>query len=292
MTKWYKKHELRKNVLLLVAGIFLLFVASITAWIASFRIPDFHAFEDRKVTSSIQIFDRTGEVLLYNIHQDVKRTDIPFEEMGAHIKNATVAIEDSEFYNHSGIRIRSIFRAVISNIFSSDTQGGSTITQQLVKNTLLTKKQSYSRKIKEWFLAIKIDRSMPKEKILEYYLNEAPYGGNVYGVEEASLTYFKKHAEDLTLAEAAYLASIPQSPTVLSPYGKNRSRLEDRKNLVLARMLDLKFITEEEFAKAKSENVEFTDQATAGIKAAHFAFFIKEYLENKYGEERVARGGG
>src|SRR6185369_12354409 len=173
-------------------------------------------------------------------------------------------------------------------------QGGSTITQQLVKNTLLTTGNGfgkYVRKVKEWILAIKIDRSMPKEKILESYLNEAPYGGNIYGVEEASQTYFSKTPADLTVAEAAYLASIPQSPTYLSPYGRNKSKLDARKNLVLSRMLELKFISQAEYDTAKNEVVVFMPQATSGIKAPHFVFFIKDYLEQKYGSEMIEQGG-
>ncbi len=281
-----------KNVTLLSAGIFLFLTGILIVWLFSLKIPDFRSFEDRKVENSTKIYDRTGKILLYDLQQDVRRTDIPFEAMGANIKNATVAIEDSEFYNHGGIRLTSIIRAVISNFFGvGRTQGGSTITQQLVKNTLLTQEKSYTRKIKEWVLAIKIDRSIPKEKILEYYLNEAPYGGSVYGVEEASQTYFNKNAADLTLAEAAYLASIPQSPTMLSPYGKNRDKLEARKNLVLSRMLELKFITQAQYDEAKNEIVAFAPQATSGIKAPHFVFFIKDYLEQKYGSGVLEQGG-
>ncbi len=292
MEKGHKKIKIPKNFLMLVAGIFILIIGLFIIWASSLKIPDFHSFEDRKVINSTQIYDRTGKVLLYDIHNDIKRTDVPFEQMSANIKNATVAIEDSEFYNHGGIRITSIIRAILSNLFSSGkTQGGSTITQQLVKNTLLTPNQTIARKIKEWVLAIKIDGSMPKEKILEYYLNENPYGGNVYGIEEASKTYFDKDAQDLTLAEAAYLASIPQSPTTLSPYGKNRDKLDARKNLVLSRMLELKFITQQEYDAAKNEVVAFVPQATAGIKAPHFVFFIKDYLEQKYGSEAVEQGG-
>src|SRR3989344_5145316 len=140
-------------------------------------------YRNRNLVNSTQIFDRTGEVLLYDIHRDIRRTNVPFEKMSANIKNATVAIEDSEFYNHGGIRITSIRRALPSNILGlARTQGASTITKQLIKNPLLTSKKTYSRKIKEWFLAMKIDNSMPKEKILEYYLNENPYGGNIYGI--------------------------------------------------------------------------------------------------------------
>lgn len=292
MKRLYKDGRLLKNLILFCAGVFILTTGMMIIWFSSMKIPDFHSFDDRKIVNSTKIYDRTGQVLLYDIHQESKRTDVTFAAMSVNIKNATVAIEDSEFYNHGGIKITSIIRAVLSNFFTTGkTQGGSTITQQLVKNTLLTQKKTYTRKIKEWVLAIKIDNSMSKEKILEAYLNEAPYGGTIYGIEEASKTYFSKSAADLTLAEAAYLASIPQSPTALSPYGNNKDKLEARKNLVLSRMSELKFITKEEYEKAKKEIVTFAPQQTAGIKAPHFVFFIKNYLEQKYGSEVVARGG-
>ncbi|MEK7539154.1 MAG: PBP1A family penicillin-binding protein [Patescibacteria group bacterium] len=292
MKKLIKNRRLWKNIILLTAGVFILMTGIIIIWLSSIKIPDFRSFDDRKIKNSTKIYDRTGKILLYDIHQDIKRTDIPGEAMGVNIKNATVAIEDAEFYNHGGIKISSIVRAILSNIFGAGrTQGGSTITQQLVKNTLLTSKKSYTRKIKEWVLAIKIDNSVPKDKILEYYLNEAPYGGNMYGIEQASKTYFDKNVADLTLAEAAYLASIPQSPTTLSPYGKNKDKLNARKNLVLSRMLELHFIKKEEYDKAKKEVVTFVPQVTTGIKAPHFVFFIKDYLEQKYGNERIEKGG-
>ena len=287
-----KNKHFWQNLVLFCISIFILLSGALIALLSSLKIPDFHSFEDRKVTNSTQIYDRTGQVLLYDIHQDIKRTDIPFEQMGQNIKNATVAIEDAEFYTHGGVKISSTIRALLSNILHIGIGGGgSTITQQLVKNTLLTTNRSYVRKIKEWVLAIKIDNSMPKDKILEAYLNEIPYGGNVYGIEAASKNYFNKDAQNLTLAEAAYLASIPQSPTTLSPYGKNKNKLEARKNLVLQRMLDLKFITKDEFNQAKQEVVTFIPQATMGIRAPHFVFWIKDYLEQKYGADLVANGG-
>jgi penicillin-binding protein 1C len=289
--KMRKNKRFLKNLALFCASIFIFLVGIGALWVSSFKIPDFQSFEDRKVVNSTQIYDRTGKILLYDIHQDTKRTDIPFEQMSPNIKNATVAIEDSEFYNHSGIRVTSIFRAILSNILGRKTQGGSTITQQLVKNTLLTQKRSYIRKIKEWILAMKVDSSLPKDKILEYYLNEVPYGGNLYGIEAASKTYFNVDAADLTLAEAAYLAAIPQSPTTLSPYGKNKAMLDARKNLVLSRMLELKFITKDAYDAARNEVVTFVPQATLGIRAPHFVFFIKDYLEQKYGTEMVENGG-
>ncbi len=292
MKKFKGNKTFWKNIALFVLGLGAIFMGIVTLWISSFKIPDFHSFEDRKIENSTKIYDRTGENLLYDIHQDVKRTYITFDKMSANIKNATVAIEDSDFYNHNGIRLSSIARAVLSNFLGTGkTQGGSTITQQLVKNTLLTQKRTYSRKIKEWVLAIKIDNSMPKEKILEYYLNEAPYGGTIYGIEEASKSYFNKSAADLTLGQAAYLAAIPQSPTTLSPYGKNKAQLEARKNLVLSRMEELKFITKAEHDSAKAEVVTFVPQTANSIRAPHFVFFIKDYLEKKYGADMVEQGG-
>ncbi len=292
MNKKLKNKQFLKNLVLFCTGGLIILLGALIILVSSIKIPDFRSFEDRKVANSTKIYDRTGEILLYNIHQDVKRTNITFSEMGSNIKNATVAVEDSDFYNHSGIRVTSIVRAIYSNLFHVGIGGGgSTITQQLVKNTLLTRNKTYIRKIKEWVLAIKIDRSMPKEKILEYYLNEVPYGGAVYGIQEAAKTYFGKNASDLTLAEAAYLAAIPQSPTTLSPYGKNKDKLEERKNFVLSRMKDVNFITEDIYNKAKNEVVTFLPQTTGGIKAPHFVFFIKDYLENKYGVDMVEQGG-
>ncbi|KKR79721.1 MAG: Penicillin-binding protein, 1A family [Candidatus Nomurabacteria bacterium GW2011_GWA2_40_9] len=287
-----KKIKLTKHILYFLAGAFLFFFALGIIWVATLKAPDYNSFVERKIINSTKIYDRTGEVLLYDIHQDERRTNIPFESMGVNIKNATVAIEDAEFYNHSGVRIRSTVRAVLSNIFHVGIGGGgSTITQQLVKNTLLNSKKSLVRKVKEWVLAVKIDASMSKEKILELYLNEVPYGGTVYGIEEASKTYFDKHASELSIAESAYLAGIPQSPSYLSPYGKHTDKLEDRKNLVLYKMQELNFITKEEYDLAKSEPVAFLPQELKGLKAPHFVFFIKDYLEEKYGIDIVEKGG-
>ncbi len=284
--------RLVRNIAIFGAGTFILFSGMFLIWLASLTIPDFNSFEERKIINSTKIYDRTGKVLLYDISRDIRRTSIDFKDMGVNIKNATVAVEDSEFYNHHGIRLLSIFRAtVLAKLTGKKVTGGSTITQQLVKNTLLTSERSPSRKIKEWVLAIKTDRSLSKEKILELYLNEVPYGGTLYGIQEASMAYFSKDPADLSVAEAAYLASMPQSPTVLSPYGKNRNMLEQRKNYVLSRMRELDYLSEEEYQKAKNEIVRFNEQRMVGIRAPHFVFFIKEHLEKNYGAEAVERGG-
>ncbi|QQR50582.1 PBP1A family penicillin-binding protein [Candidatus Nomurabacteria bacterium] len=286
-----ERHFLRSTALVTLSAVVLILSAAFI-WVATLQVPDFRAFEDRKISNSTKIYDKTGLVLLYDVHHDYKRTEIQPEAMGTNIKNATVAIEDAEFYQHKGIRITSIIRAVLINLAHGEfSQGGSTITQQIVKNTLLTKEKTITRKFKEWILALKLERTMTKEEILTIYLNDNPYGGSIYGIEEASVTYFGKHPIDLTLAEAAYLAAIPKAPSYYSPFGKNLDKLEERKNLVLSRMDDLHFITPEEYAAAKAEAVVFLPQEPTGIKAPHFVFFIKDYLVQKYGEDVVENGG-
>lgn len=281
-----------KNLIIFTSGLLMFLAGIFIVWVSLLKLPDFESFSERKIQSSTKIYDRTGKILLYDVHQDVKRTMIPYEAMGVNIKNATVAIEDSEFYKHKGIRISSIIRATIwAKLTGKRIQGGSTITQQLIKNTLLTPEVTIKRKIKEWILAYKLEKVMSKDQILTLYLNEAPYGGNIYGIKEASKAFFGKDPMDLTLAEAAYMAAIPNGPTYYSPYGKNKAKLDNRKNLVLKRMLDLKFIEQKDYEKAIYENVVFLPYQPMHIEAPHFVFFIKDYLENKYGPEKLDLGG-
>ena len=261
-------------------------------WMATLKMPDFEAFESRKVIQSTKIYDKTGKFLLWDIHQDIKRTTVPLDQISRQLKNATVAIEDSTFYQHHGIDFVGIARAVVANLSSgSIKQGGSTISQQLIKNSLLTRDKSFLRKIKEVILTIKLERSINKDKILELYLNEIPYGGSNYGVEASSQNFFGKPASQLTLAESAYLAALPQAPTYYSPYGNHRNELEDRKNLVLSRMRGLGFITEEEEAVAKKEKVSFINKGDQSLKAPHFSIFIRSYLESKYGKDVLEQDG-
>lgn len=281
-----------RNIILLILGAALLITGLLTIWVSTLKLPDFKSFTERKIQSSTKLYDRTGKILLYDIHQDIKRTVIPFENMGDNIKKATIAIEDSEFYKHKGIRISSIFRATIwAKLTGKKIQGGSTITQQLIKNTLLTPEVSITRKIKEWILAVKLEKIVSKDEILGLYLNEAPYGGNIYGIEEASKAFFGKEPKDMTLAESAYMAAIPNGPTYYSPYGKNKEKLNDRKNLVLKRMFDLGFINENDYNNAKNEVVMFQPEQPTSIAAPHFVFFIKDYLEKKYGADTLENGG-
>ncbi len=281
-----------RDTVLVVAIAFIIFTTFILLWAASLKTPDLDSFDARLLGQSAKIYDRTGSILLYDLSQKIRRTVVPFDQISPNIKKATIAIEDVNFYDHKGIRPTSVIRAVIANITSlSFSQGGSTITQQVVKNSLLTKEKSISRKIKEWILAIKLEKTADKDTILNLYLNESPYGGNVYGIEEASRLYFAKKSSEVTLAEAAYLAALPQSPTVLSPYGKNKQRLIDRKNLVLEKMLEYKLITKEEFDKAYAEEVVFQPRSISNIKAPHFVMYIREYLEEQYGTALLEEGG-
>lgn len=289
--KKIKKQLIKKLILIAFIGGF--FSAGILLlWASTLKIPDIKAFEQRKIEQSTKIYDRTGEVLLYDVHQNIQRTVIPLVDMSRHIKNATVAIEDAQFYEHYGVRPLATFRAVfLQPLRGKGVQGGSTITQQVVKNTILTSERKISRKLKEWILAFKLEQNLSKEKILELYLNESPYGGNLYGIAEASESFFDKNSSELTLGEAAYLAALPQAPTFYSPYGNHTDELIERKNLVLTKMLENEFITEDEYEDAKNSEVIFQQQEKIGIQAPHFVFYIREYLEEKYGKRAVEEQG-
>lgn len=261
-------------------------------WAANLKLPDFNNFDDRKVVQSTKIFDRTGEVILFDANKNIKRTLVDGGDISPLVKNAVVAIEDDTFYQHNGIEIRSILRAIKANLSpGGPTQGGSTITQQVIKNTVLTQEKKISRKIKEWVLALKLEQVKDKDEILSLYLNEIPYGGRIYGVQEASQQFFQKDPHEVTLAQAAYLAAIPNAPTYYSPYGNNLEELENRKNLVLRLMRDMQFITSEEYNDAKDEDVVFEPRADVSSKALHFVQYILEDLEKTYGTDMVENGG-
>ncbi len=283
---WKNKFLFSGSICLIVLGLFFL-------WVASFRVPDLSDLATRKIVQSTKIYDRTGQILLYDMAQNVRRTLVPFEDISPYIKNATLAIEDKNFYTHGGIDPQSIIRAILVDISSlSSKQGGSTITQQVVKNSILTGDKSITRKLKEIILAMKLEKVLTKDQVFNLYLNEIPYGGSVYGVEEASESFFGKHANEVSLTEAAYLASMENAPTFYSPYGSNRDKLEARKNLVLREMFNNKFISQSEMDKAQKEIVTFKPKEnTGGIKAPHFVFFVIDYLVKKYGEDVLNTGG-
>lgn len=283
---WWKK-----ALLALVALGFLVF-GSVLVWASTVRLPDVSTFEARKIANSSKITDRTGEIVLYDIHQNVRRTEIPLSEMGDNIKNAVVAVEDASFYQHKGIRPTSIARAMFVNLTKgSFSQGGSTITQQIVKNTLLNTDKNVVRKFKEWVLAIRLERNMSKDEILAIYLNDAPFGSTIYGVQEASRAFFNKDSKDLTTGEASYLAAMIPAPTYYSPFGPNKARLDSRHLLVLKKMQEHGYIDSATYATAASEKVEFIPSASNSIKAPHFVFYILDYLQKTYGESVMETGG-
>lgn len=289
-----RRKDIRRRNKFLAAATLICFLGGISIlWVASLRIPALEDISERKVSASTKIYDRTGEVLLYDLSQGVKRQIVPMEAISDHVKQATIAIEDKYFYEHNGIKISSFLRAVLVNLSSlSFSQGGSTITQQVVKNSILTKDKTPTRKLKEWILAVKLEDALTKDEILNFYLNEIPYGGPLYGIQEASEAYFGKNASELTLTESAYLAALPKAPTYYSPYGSHRDELEKRKNLVLSEMFSLGYITEEEYIQARDEVVEFQPRRNTGsLKAPHFVFYVVDKLAEKYGEDTLQEGG-
>lgn len=255
-------------------------------------LPDPEAIISRQVKESTKIYDLTGEVLLYDIYDEERRTVIPFEDISEYMKEATVAIEDSKFYEHRGVDFRGIARAVYENIRSGDVtgQGGSTITQQLIGNALVGREKTYSRKLQELILAIEVERRFTKDQILWMYLNQVPYGSNAYGVEAASQTYFGIPASDLTIAQAATMAALVQRPSYFSPYGYHLDELFARKNVVIGRMRDQGFIAAQEYEDALAEEIEFKTPSRE-LAAPHFVIMAREYAINKYGEDIIESGG-
>jgi len=269
--------------------VFLVIIVILTSMI---KLPDIANFEENRVAQSTTIYDRTGKVLLYDVHGEEKRTVILFEEIPQNIKTATIAIEDDSFYSHFGFRPLSFIRAMITNILHGGfEQGGSTITQQAVKNTLLTKEKTIIRKFKEIIIALRLERKYSKNEILNLYLNQIPYGGGAYGVEAASETFFSKHAKDLTLLEAVYLASLPNAPSYYSPYGKHVKELDQRAVFALDKMRDLGYITKEEYDSVLKEKIKFSPARTKGIIAPHFVIEVRDELNKRFGEDVVEKEG-
>lgn len=254
-------------------------------------LPSPNKLSARDSSLSTKIFDRSGK-LLYDIYGDKNRALVKWNEMPPYVKQATISIEDKDFYKHSGFSVLGIARAVFSIVVFQRIEGGSTITQQVVKNTLLSSERTITRKIKEFILATQVERKYTKDEILQIYLNEVPYGGTSWGIEAAAQTYFGKEAKDLTLGEAVILAGLPQAPSHYSPYGTNPKVYIDRAHDVARRMREDGYITREQEDKLKQDipNVKFSGD-DKGIRAPHFVFYVKDLLVAKYGEKLVEQGG-
>ncbi|HOF79609.1 MAG TPA: penicillin-binding protein, partial [bacterium] len=255
-------------------------------------LPDPNKLLDRQVVQSTKIYDRQGETILYEIHGDQKRTLVNLDQIPDHVKQATISIEDKDFYKHGGFSLWAMFRTVVTNVLLGRHAGGSTLTQQFVKNALLTSEKTYTRKAKELILAYRIEKRFSKDQILQMYLNEIPYGSNAYGVEAASQRYFGKSVNQVNLAEAAILAALPQAPSRYSPYGTGKDMLIARQHYVLDVMVKQGYISEDEAIVAKNFEVQFKPLKENGnMIAPHFVMAIKDQLAEKYGEKMIEQGG-
>lgn len=245
----------------------------------------------RDSSLSTKIYDRNGK-LLYDIYGDKNRALVNWNQLPPYVKQATISIEDKDFYKHQGFSLIGIARSVLSIFIFHKIEGGSTITQQVVKNTLLSSERTLPRKIKEFILAIQVERKYTKDEILQIYLNEVPYGGTAWGIEAAAQTYFGKEAKDLSLAEAIILAGLPQRPSFYTPFGTNPKAYISRADDVARRMREDGNISrdQEEQLKKDIPQVKFSPN-DKGILAPHFVFFVRELLVEKYGEKFVEQGG-
>lgn len=254
-------------------------------------LPDLSKLANREVIESTKIYDRTGEILLYDIYSDIKRTSISFDDISQKMIDATVSVEDDKFFAHKGISLSGIGRAILINLLSGRlSQGGSTITQQLIKNSFLTPDRTVSRKIKEVILAYEMERQYSKKEIIAAYLNTVSYGSGAYGIESAARTFFSKSAKDITLSEAALLAALPKAPSYYSPYGSHLDDLIGRRDFVLDKMASFGYITQDEKMEARKEIPKFAASRSL-IKAPHFVMYVREYLAEKYGEEFLEKAG-
>lgn len=243
-----------------------------------------------KYSDATRIYDRKGK-LLYSVYAEENRTYVTLDKISTQVKQATIAVEDKNFYTNKGFDPLGPLRIIKNLIFRQRAIGASSITQQLVKNVLLSNERSLPRKIKELILAIQVDSRFSKDQILEMYLNNIPYGGTAVGIEAAAQSYFGKSAKDLDLAESAFLAGLPQSPSIYSPFTGNRYYV-DRTKIVLNEMADGKYITKQQADDAlkKIDNYKFTAKAQA-MKAPHFVLYVKEQLAREFGENMVEQGG-
>lgn len=276
-----RRYGLRMTLIgvLLLIGLFV--------W-ASAGLPDPDRLTDRTVAQSTKIYDKSGEHLLYEIFADQKRTLVTLDKVPKHLINGVIATEDVKFYEHGGIRPLSILRGFFVGIFTDKrVSGASTLTQQLVKNAILTPERTVTRKIKEAILSVRLEQKYTKDQILQIYFNEIPYGSTNYGVEAAAQSYFGKHVWELNLQESATLAGLPRAPSV---YLRDKDALKTRRDVVLRRMYEEGFISKEEKEAAQAEPITL-ERNLGTITAPHFVLYVRDQLVNQYGEKTVDTGG-
>lgn len=253
-------------------------------------LPQPEIFNEIQTTQSTEIYDRSGKVLLYKFGPE-DREIITLKQTPEHLRQAVIAAEDANFYFHPGVDVTGVFRAIKQNLMYGTSQGGSTLTQQLIKTTFLTSDKLISRKIKELILSLQLEQKYSKDQILEWYLNRVPFSGTISGVQQASKVYFGKPASDLTINESAILAAMIQRPSYFSPFGKHVDELLKRKNdYVLKRMRDEGFITQEQYEESIAEPVQFITNRES-LLAPHFSLYVKDWLIKEYGEDFLYENG-
>ncbi|MFA4941934.1 MAG: transglycosylase domain-containing protein, partial [Patescibacteria group bacterium] len=294
--KIYQKTKAKRIAffVLKMAGLFLFLAIAGSIFLFLYFTKDLprpEKFSERSFVQSTKIYDRTGEVLLYELYNEEKREIIPLSLVPDHLKEAVISVEDANFYSHPGIDIKAIFRSIMADLkLKKPAFGASTISQQLIRSTFLTTKKTIERKVREIILTMELERRYTKDQILEWYLNQVPFGPNLYGVQAASKTFFGKEAKDLTISESAVLAAAVQAPSYFSPYGQHKDELLARKDYVLNRMAQEHYITEEEAEILKKEEIVFME-STQPIKAPHFVFYVQDYLFEKYGKDFLEKEG-
>ena len=290
--KIYSRHLWRIKIKYFILGSTLSFIFVFLPLVVIIFLQDLPSpkqLDFQKAPLTTKIFDKNG-MLLYQIYANQNRTQIPLSSVPKHLRNATIAIEDKTFYKNSGVDFIAIVRAAIADLSGKPLQGASTITQQLIRSTLLTPEITIQRKIKEVILAFWAKHLYTKDQILEMYFNQVPYGGTAWGVEAASEVYFGKRTEDIDLAQAAFLAGLTRAPTIYSPYGESPTLWKKRQKEVLTKMEELGYISVDEKEEALSEKLVFSVPQVP-LYAPHFVMYIKDLLIKKYGLGMVEKGG-
>jgi penicillin-binding protein 1A len=294
--KIYKENKKSRRIffalkLFSFSFLFFIFFLVVVFLVYAKDLPRPEKFTERHFVQSTKIYDRSGEVLLYEIYGEEKRTVVPLEVIPESLRQAVIVAEDANFYHHFGIDFEGIIRAILMNLkIKEPIYGGSTIPQQLIRSTFFSTEKTLERKIREIVLALELDRRYSKDQILEWYLNQVPFGSNSYGVEAASQTYFQKSISEISLAEAATLAALIQAPSYLSPYGEHKDRLLARKDYILERMAAEGFLSEEQLKEAKKEELKFIERPIQ-IKAPYFTLWVKQQITEKYGEDFLRERG-
>ncbi len=296
---WFSKDGLKMAAKLSVIGLLITAVVGASGYMLIRRdLPNPREISNRSVNQTTKFYDRTGDHLLFELYGDVNRTLVEFDEISNNMKWATVAIEDKDFYDHGGYSVRGTLRAFVNNIFGDNgTQGGSTITQQFIKNSLLSSEQTVTRKVKELILATELERLYSKDEILSFYLNEIPFGSLEYGIEAAAQSFFAKSASELTVAESALLAALPQAPSYFSPYGDHTDELLNRQRTIINLMAAQGYITQEQAQLEKEVDIlanivpAEARSIYTNIKAPHFVLEVQKQLEEEYGANFVRNSG-